>query len=69
MRLRNYRLHMRVTRAQKEALLKVYRRDEAVAPTYLAFRRGFQRNFSEGYLLGEWKGMVLGIERDGYTHT
>ena len=32
------------------------------------FRKGFHWNYGD-YIGGYWKGMFVGIERDGYTHT
>lgn len=32
------------------------------------FRKRFRWQIG-GYIGGEWKGMFVGIERDGYTHT
>ena len=32
------------------------------------FRKGFRWGYGD-FIGGEWKGMFVGIERDGYTHT
>lgn len=64
------------TRAQREAVFKVFCRDNpdatlktpATRAAYRAFRRGFRR-YTGGYIGGMWKGMFLGIETDGYTHS
>lgn len=74
------------TRAQREAVLKLFRRDfpnwsptfrldprtnrEIKVPTlqYRRFRKQFRWYFNE-YIGGNWHGMFVGIEKDGYTHT
>lgn len=58
---------MTLTKAQRTALLAVYNRDRSVAPSYRQFRRRVQFGFD--YVMIEWKGMWLGIELDGYTHS
>lgn len=66
------------TRAQREAVWKLY---EQTHPNYARYRmssrtmryfyRGFRKNFVNygDYIGGQWKGMFVGIEKDGYTHT
>ena len=58
-----------LTREQRVALKKVYDRDFMVAPSYLAFRRTAFRAFFDDCIMVPWKGMILGIETDGYTHS
>jgi len=67
------------TRAQREAVWRLFEstypniaRFKLGTPTsrihYRAFRAGFRWRIGD-YIGGEWKGMFVGIERDGYTHT
>lgn len=58
----------KLTRAQRVALLNVYNRDRGVASSYRAFR-GRVEGGHRSYIMVPWKGMVLGIETDGYTHS
>jgi hypothetical protein len=62
-----------LTRAQREALARIYRRllsaDPAACPTYRAFRRSVQPYIGGDCVLVPFCGMWLGIERDGYTHS
>jgi hypothetical protein len=78
-----------MTKAQREALFKLFRRDfpswetpryrrnthtnERVKVSTLPwrrFRRTIQPEFaSYGAVMVPWKGMWVGIEKDGYTHT
>ena len=58
----------KLTKAQLEGLKEVYDRDHSVAPSYLAFRRRAYVWFGD-CLMVRWKGMTLGIETDGYTHS
>ena len=63
------------TREQREAILRLFRRDWPDHPwsqfpnnrTFRAFRSRF-RKYGD-YIGGEWHGMFIGIERDGYTHS
>ena len=57
------------TKEQIKALKRVYDRDMTVAPSYLAFRRTAQKAYIINCLMIQWKGMWLGIEPDGYTHS
>jgi hypothetical protein len=57
------------TRRQREALLALYYRDVLVAPTFREFRRRAFKAFGGDCLVVPWKGMLVGIERDGHTHT
>ena len=57
----------KITRAQRIALLRVYRRDN-LGMSYLAFRRTVQIAFGDCVMV-KWCGMYLGIETDGYTHS
>ena len=73
MQLKYYR---KVTRKQAEACFALFARDWPDHPwsrfpstrCYRRFRRGF-RLYHDGYLGGAWKGMFIGIEPDGYTHS
>ena len=57
----------RITKAQQQAIKRIYLRDQNNGLSYLQFRRSVK----EGYdcLMVEWCGMWLGIETDGYTHS
>jgi len=57
---------VKLTRAQRKALLKLYRRDER-GLTYRAFRRTVYPG--HGWVSVAWRGMYVGIEPDGHTHT
>ena len=71
----------RVTRAQAEACFKLFGRDWPdhvwsrfpSTRAYRRFRRGFKPYYGlrdDGVVLGgQWKGMFIGIEPDGYTHS
>ena len=65
---------MKLTRAQRESLLKVYLRTvkENSLPSiegYRAFRRTVQPYIGGDCVLVPALGMWFGIEKDGYTHT
>lgn len=65
---------MTTTRQQREAMWKLYKRDNPSADSswirgYRRFRRRFHRYYG-GYMgIQDWHGMFVGIEPDGYTHT
>ncbi len=59
----------RRTKEQQKALLAVYNRDVTVAPSFLAFRRTSYLASSVDCVVVAWRGMWLGIEPDGYTHS
>ena len=56
------------TKDQLKALKRVYDRDHSVAKNYRAFRKRASLAFSDCMMV-PWKGMYLGIETDGYTHS
>ena len=56
---------MKLTKAQRQALKKVYQRTEGTS--YLTFRRTVQMGW--GCIMVPFAGMWLGIEPDGYTHS
>ncbi len=63
---------MVITRAQREALKRLYGRQDKIGtyPTYREFRRRFRLlGTSDGCIIGEWCRMWIGIETDGYTHS
>lgn len=75
---------IKTTRAQREALKRVYERSPICAKpagvpsriinkremTYRQFRETVQPSFdTSGCVMVHWAGMWLGIERDGYTHS
>ncbi len=62
----------RTTRAQRQALMRLFDRREGVArdQTYREFRESVQPELcGGGAVLVRWYGMWLGIEPDGYTHS
>lgn len=61
---------MHWTLAQDKAITAIYNRDTSVAPTLKSFRKQVQGPFGFDNVVGiDWKGMWLGIETDGYTHS
>ena len=59
-----------LTRPQREALYRVWCRDTNVAKNYLAFRRDVMYGLGkDAFIVIPWKGMLLAIEQDGYTHS
>ena len=58
------------TRAQREALARLYARNPDGAATYREFRkRANLRNSFMGCLMVPWLNMWMGIEPDGHTHS
>ena len=64
-----YWKHFVLNKAQAKALKRVYDRDPSVAKNYRAFRRTAFASTANGCAMVPWKGMWLGIEEDGYTHS
>jgi len=58
-----------ITRKQREALLRIYRRSTNPTQSYLAFRRTVSRPSYDTCVMIQWAGMWLGIETDGHTHS
>jgi hypothetical protein len=56
-----------ITKAQQQALKRIYDRGSYDDLSYLAFRRRAQPG--PGCIMMPFAGMVLGIEPDGYTHS
>lgn len=59
--------HKDWTKEQKDAVARIYERDTSVAEDLVEFARTVV-NYGD-YLGVEWKGMFLGIEKDGHTHS
>lgn len=57
---------VKLNKAQQQALKAVYQR-EPLGISYRAFRKTVLPGW--GYILVPWAGMVLGIEKDGHTHS
>lgn len=57
-----------LTKAQQQALLRVYRR-KPLGISYLQFRRTAVYSAMLGCVMVPWCGMWLGIEQDGHTHS
>jgi hypothetical protein len=61
---------MTLTRAQKVALIRLYRRNADGHASYLSFRRSIVPGIcGDDYVGILWCGMFIGIERDGHTHS
>lgn len=62
---------IKTTRAQREALFRVFQRDyPTLAPKSVSYRT-FRKTVlpGPGCIMIHWAGMWLGIEPDGYTHS
>ena len=59
---------MKITKEQQVALKRVYDRTP-LGLTYLQFRRTAFHWQHINCVMVPWGGMILGIERDGYTHS
>jgi hypothetical protein len=57
----------KLTKEQQRAVLRVFKRSPDGAKSYLEFRRRVQ--FYHDLILLEWRGLLLGIEHDGHTHS
>jgi len=57
-----------LTKAQRIALKRVYDR-EPMDMSYLQFRRTAFEAIYDGTIMVWWSNMMLGIEKDGYTHS
>ena len=63
---------VQTTRAQREALQRLYLRwkgtgDTKAPKSYRELRKRVMPGF--GYIGVEWCGMFIGIEKDGYAHS
>ncbi len=58
---------VKLTKAQRKAVKKIYDRDFDVMETYREFRKRVQPG--SNCVMIKWCGMWLGIEPDGYTHS
>ena len=58
-----------MNKAQQKSLLRVWQRDNS-GETFLQFRRGdqTQKGYANCFMV-QSRGMWLGIEEDGYTHS
>jgi hypothetical protein len=59
---------MKITKEQQVALKQVFDRTP-LGLTYLQFRRTAFHWQHINCVMVPWGGMILGIERDGYTHS
>lgn len=57
------------TRAQREALLRLFKRLEPGTTTYREFRRKAWPVFHDNAIAVPFCGMYVCIEADGYSHT
>lgn len=64
---------MVLTKEQRKSLKRIYDRDQnsnnPECTSYRAFRRTVQYASYDSYIMVNWAGMWLGIEKDGYTHS
>jgi hypothetical protein len=59
-----------LTRPQREAVANLYARHPDGAASYREFRkRVYPMLAGAGCVFIQWRGMTVGIETDGYTHT
>jgi hypothetical protein len=58
-----------MNKAQQQACLAKYRISQDGTWSYLQFRRRFKYHHTLECFMGQWCGMVLGIEWDGHAHT
>ena len=59
---------MKLTKQQSRALFAVYLRT-TMDQSYRQFRRGVEPEIGGTAVMIQWSGILLGIERDGYTHS
>ena len=62
------RIHIGITKAQQQALLKKWHQANQ-GLSFLAFRRTVEPALYDNVIMVRWSGMWLGIETDGYTHS
>ncbi len=59
--------HFTITKEQRKAIKRKYDQNPDGASSYRQFRH---RVFpGMGYIMFEWCGMFLGVEKDGHTHS
>jgi hypothetical protein len=64
-----------LTKAQREAVHKLYHRNKDGSTSYRAFRRRvvpgicWKKNEPGSYVVIDWCRLCVGIELDGHTHT
>jgi hypothetical protein len=66
--IRPFACHHVYTKETRKAILSLYRRNTDGAKNYREFRSRFYWT-NMGCTLGQWCGMTIGIEPDGYTHS
>lgn len=54
---------------EQEACKALFDRSADGAADYAAFRERFKYDRLNGCWIGEWCGMIVGIEENGYTHS
>jgi len=57
-----------MTKEQLDAIWNLYQRDTSVAESFQAFFAQAWTQFG-GVWFVTWKGMTIGVEKDGYTHS
>ena len=58
-----------INKAQRLAVKRQYDKNPDGAPSYRQFRKRVVSGFNNDYIMIEWGGMYVGIEKDGYAHT
>ena len=58
-----------LNKAQRLAIKRKFDQNSDGAKTYREFRSRVSPSFQNEYVMLNWCGMWLGIERDGYTHS
>lgn len=60
-----------ITKAQRKAIKRIFDRGPILKDGKPLTYREFRKTVKSGFdcLMVEWKGMWLGIEKDGYTHS
>lgn len=57
------------TRKQLEAVKALWLRSQDGERCYRKFRKRFHVSPALGCVMGKWRGLAVGIEDDGYTHS
>lgn len=57
------------TPQQEQAIRNLYARSDDDAGTFHLFHLRFNHDSLNDCVMGQWHGMWIGIEKDGYTHS
>lgn len=55
-----------ITKPQRQAIHRLYERSADGEASYRTFRKRFAYSSLMGAVMGQWCGMTVGIESDGY---